>query len=1075
MKKKYLNIVILQIINMMHCCFLVGQNKDIVTKDNIISNYYQNHYQKVIDLGSNYLLNNNAKNNVDELIVLSHVFKSYAKTDDLTDAFELIKSLREKSNSWEFEKYTSFYEACIYVVNNQTEIALPIFEKLLKLDNGIPLPDSIQAKLYHNLAICYKNIDRKRQLSYYQKSYALSKKLLKSNRDYLGYNMSLSSYLNAISTVYKRYEEAYGLYQEILNEDFNKEVLQYNENLYLNYLRFCTDMGLESEFERIADMLEKFYRTNIDAYRFDLGVLYNRRGMFSKNRGKYTEAINYYQKALSVTESAVNYRNFRSESTIQLARIYRDIGNENLSVNYAKQTVHEAKLKKSKNLYLFYSQVANLYAGLHKTEIAYAYLDSASNLAVSKQQFFTSKTFNNLSAWAYLRLKNYQKSLDFFKQVENILNQDNNFGDFEYWDNTNDMALAYLGLHNYLRVTEDLSRVYQEINNRFKSELQSNNTSRVSSLFKRVNLNLAKAYYGLFEETDNNDYLQKSLEHLEQADQSIDAIRSQLNFDTDRVVMGDLYSDYISLAVKINLGLFHNTGKDFYLKKSFEFAQKGKSYSLLLGLNDKQIKIKAGIPDSLIQKENHYKGRFSFYQNEFDQLKLSNNPNEDDLEYLMKNRDKYLKSIDSLMSIIAKDYPRYYQLKYQPQLTTIKEVQEKLGEQQVLVDYFLLDNRLIQFVISKTSFRCNEVQIGELFYDDLNFVLKEISTPFRGSGDSVERLKKFSKASYHLYSQLLGTIESDIKGKELIIIPHAELSYLSFESLLTEDVSKDKPDMRQYPWLIKEYSVNYEYNAAILSSFRNGKREFNKVYSFAPEYFGDESTKDSVLVNIREAINDYLMPLPSAKEEIEKIGNIFDSEIFEGRAASKANFLDNAISNNVMHLAMHSLNDELMPLNSQLVFSAESDSNDVLKAYELYNYDLNAPMVVLSSCSTGRGKRQNGEGLISLARAFKFSGVETQVFTLWPVDDQSGAILTELFYTHLKAKEYKDEALRQAKLDFIKNADAIKAHPYYWANYVITGNTCPIQQKTNSYYWFYLLILPIALLVTIKLRRKNTN
>jgi len=1073
LKKKILHITIVFIFSVLYCHLLYAKNYQDTIQNEVLSAFYQNNYNEVIDVGVSYLTNKKGSlSDSGDLIILAHVFKAYVQISDLQNAFNLLSDLKKQNQSDEFRRYVNFYEACIYLASNRRNDALLIFNKLLNLSEEKPLPDSIQAKIYHNLAICY-NSNRKKKLELISKSFELSKKLLYENNDYQGYNMSSSMYIKTLSSGYKRYEEAYDLFKELFSLSFNKEVTRENEYLYSTYLLFCIDIGLSNEFDITALKLEEFYLSNLNSYNLDLSILYNRQGAYLKNSGRYTEALNYYQKALSICEPIVNYRNSRPESCKQLARIYRDLDNEKLSLKYARQAIFEAKIKKTNALYLNYASIAYLFADLDSMAIAKAYLDSAIVDAKQHNQLKSNKTLNNQVAWTYLALKDYIRSIQYFNQLESILNTDDNFAPYEYWDNTNDMALAYLGLNDYTKVIDILIPVYQQVILQYSYDIQQNNASRISRLFKRVNLNLAKAYFGLFKQTNINDNLQKSLEHLEQADQSIDAVRSQLNFDTDRVAMGDLYAEYIELAVKINIDLYNVTHQEYYLKNAYEFAQKGKSYSLLLGLNDKQIKVRAGIPDSLIQRENYLKGRLSFYQNEVDHLKLSAKPNEDDLSYLMSNRDKYLQELDSLNSIIKREYPNYYQLKYVPPLASIEDIQMRLGKNQVLIDYLLSEDRLIQFVLTHDSYRVNEVPVANLFYDDLNLVLKEISSPFLGEGNSVKRIKAFAKASNYLYTNLLGTLKEDIKGKDLVIIPHAELAYLSFESLLTKDVSSQKPDFRHYPWLINDFNISYEYNAAILPYFNDKKRMFNKVYSFAPEYYGDESMKDSILVNIRQAINNYLMPLASAKDEIENISEIFNSEIYVGDEASKINFLQNANANNIMHLAMHSLNDELLPLNSQLVFSSVNDSNEVLKAFELYNYNLKSPMVVLSSCSTGRGRRKSGEGLISLARAFKYSGVETQVFTLWRVHDQSGAKLTELFYRQLKNKKFKDEALRQAKLEFIESSSAIQAHPYYWANYVVTGSTSPIEQQNHSYYWYLLLILPISLIVIIKRSKNN--
>ena len=52
----------------------------------------------------------------------------------------------------------------------------------------------------------------------------------------------------------------------------------------------------------------------------------------------------------------------------------------------------------------------------------------------------------------------------------------------------------------------------------------------------------------------------------------------------------------------------------------------------------------------------------------------------------------------------------------------------------------------------------------------------------------------------------------------------------------------------------------------------------------------------------------------------------------------------------------------------------------------------------------------------------------------------------------------KDEALRQAKLTYLKGADPLQAHPANWATLVLVGNTEPMQliQKQN---WLQIALI----------------
>jgi CHAT domain-containing protein len=199
--------------------------------------------------------------------------------------------------------------------------------------------------------------------------------------------------------------------------------------------------------------------------------------------------------------------------------------------------------------------------------------------------------------------------------------------------------------------------------------------------------------------------------------------------------------------------------------------------------------------------------------------------------------------------------------------------------------------------------------------------------------------------------------------------------------------------------------------------------------------------------------------LPKASEEINSILKIFKGKNYLN--ASKSDFFDYANEFNVLHLAMHSNIDQENPEFSSLNFYGETDNR--LFISELYHETLNADMAVLSACDTGNGFYENGEGVISLSRAFSYAGVQSTVMSLWKVDDEATAKIMTYFYEHLQHGEPKDEALKNAKLDYLKHTDdELLRHPYYWSGFVITGNTDALIENHN--HWMYLFILPIIAL-----------
>lgn len=91
--------------------------------------------------------------------------------------------------------------------------------------------------------------------------------------------------------------------------------------------------------------------------------------------------------------------------------------------------------------------------------------------------------------------------------------------------------------------------------------------------------------------------------------------------------------------------------------------------------------------------------------------------------------------------------------------------------------------------------------------------------------------------------------------------------------------------------------------------------------------------------------------------------------------------------------------------------------------------------------------------------------------SLWKVPDQSSSIIMKMFYENLYDGLEKDEALKLAKLRYLQTAEdnALK-HPYYWAGFVLSGDTSVINiDKGNNYlFYFFGLVLLVLVIVLIK-------
>ncbi|MCK5153118.1 MAG: CHAT domain-containing protein, partial [Spirochaetales bacterium] len=142
----------------------------------------------------------------------------------------------------------------------------------------------------------------------------------------------------------------------------------------------------------------------------------------------------------------------------------------------------------------------------------------------------------------------------------------------------------------------------------------------------------------------------------------------------------------------------------------------------------------------------------------------------------------------------------------------------------------------------------------------------------------------------------------------------------------------------------------------------------------------------------------------------------------------------------IIHFAVHGWFDSYNPMFSYLEMKGDEEEDGLLEAYEVFDLDLDASLVVMSACESGLGKVSRGDENIGLTWAFLYAGANSVVSTLWKVDSVGTAEFMKTFYQYLDGHS-KSEAIRLAQIDFIQGEKGKERyrHPYYWAPFIFYG------------------------------------
>ena len=292
-------------------------------------------------------------------------------------------------------------------------------------------------------------------------------------------------------------------------------------------------------------------------------------------------------------------------------------------------------------------------------------------------------------------------------------------------------------------------------------------------------------------------------------------------------------------------------------------------------------------------------------------------------------------------------------------------------------------------------------------------------------------------AAEALYDLLFAPIAERVGGRDLVIVPTGTLCRLPFELL-----REPGPDGRRY--LGEARTVRYAPSLTALRTLRararlNQARPDRAFWAMANPRDERDARRPSEL--------DALPALPRAVGEVRRVAAIVSDGheapiLVEGQASRSAVIKaseDRSLRRyRYLHFAAHAaLEDDRHPLPG-LILARTAGEEGFLDTDDVAHLDLNADLVVLSACESGRGRVFNGEGVRGLTGSFLIAGARGVVCSLWKVDDDETARFMEAFYARMKAGATPGVALKE-----LRRAAARKHASPQWAAFILFGGVSP--------------------------------
>jgi CHAT domain-containing protein len=338
--------------------------------------------------------------------------------------------------------------------------------------------------------------------------------------------------------------------------------------------------------------------------------------------------------------------------------------------------------------------------------------------------------------------------------------------------------------------------------------------------------------------------------------------------------------------------------------------------------------------------------------------------------------------------------------------TSIREIQQKLGEGIVLVEYYHDGKQLWAFTLDRRNIAVHPLP---LTVETLNQWIRQMQRNFETgikrnpddpSAHGLTVLARDILQRLHgLLIEPLGLQKND--HRQLVIVPYGKLHFLPFHLLY---------DGSEY--LIERYEVVILPAAGLIS--RPAPKRAPGALVLTHSWDGR---------------------LPYTYAEAKIVQSLFRGELYAEEAATRSAL--EAKPTQILHIAAHGRHRLDLPDLSYLQLA-----DGQLYADDVLQQDLSYELVTLSACETGQASVAADEELIGIGRGFLYAGAGALILSLWGVADSTTANLMERMYSSLQKGASKSAALREAQRSIL--AENRNLHPAFWGAFQLIGDAGPL-------------------------------
>jgi CHAT domain-containing protein len=726
-------------------------------------------------------------------------------------------------------------------------------------------------------------------------------------------------------------------------------------------------------------------------------IMYMEASRLARNSGNYHKGILLGTKAIELSEKT-KAPAMEARALFHTAMSYAKIGDYAKSLNLlekaealsSKQGTRGLSAKLNEKMGIIYRKTANLKKALEYQKRAYDFyervlsIQQAPEAAVTPREKKIKRRFS-----APGRMRNL---IDILVAIGDTYNA---MDDYAYAMEFYNKALFYSS-----DIKEKRLKVYLGIGDLYfnkgdyEKALEYHKKACELSDGLSIPSHTVSSYFKAGRDYQNMENFGEAVAHYRKAIESVEDTRSMLQ-------AAEMRSSYFEQMTRVYNGMISSLMSLGRAEEAFNFSERARARTFLDILGSK-VDLSRGMASVLMAEEQEFKRKIAALQLKLEE-DASDNPEEPaaDGSDIKSELDDLKKQYTIFFEKLQKDDPEHASLVSVEPLA-LKDVQALLGPESTLLEFHVLGDKTILWVVRKNDMRSVTIKLGR---NGIRNLIKNL----RESVNDLSSEEGARKILIKLYALLLKDAGLE-KGEELVIVPHAALHYLPFHALIT-------PEGR---YLIEDHVISY-LSSASLVRFTLEKRRKIQGDALA---FGNPDL-DNPVYNLRYA-----------EREAREMGRLFPkADVFIRKEATKSRAKGISGKYNILHFATHAEFNELNPGETSLRLAMDEKEDGKLSVEEIFTLNLNSSLVVLSACKTDMGTISSGDEIIGLTRAFIYAGTPSVITTLWEVNDKTSYLLMKDFYRNLKTMR-KAEALRTAQLHLMKEYH----HPFFWAAFVLNGD-----------------------------------